>query len=122
MKRVYAAFAVLLLIAGITGLGCYAVDKVADELQERLERIQLYADQGEFPKAEAETDSLLSYYKEKEHLLAVFLKRDYTSALQIDLSTISTYLDEEHKADLRAEVDRAKAQVFLMEHLFFAVF
>lgn len=121
MKRVWASLAILLAIALVTVYGALAVDRTTRKVDDSLRLVQELASGKDYDAARRETQALLAYWQQAEHQMAIFLRRDHTNALTVDLATIDNYLEEEYQGDLSAEVNRARAQVELIRHLYFSL-
>lgn len=121
MKRVKVAAGILTAIIVFTVVGVWQVQSVTSTLSAALNSVEENAHASEYDTAQTQMRALAQYYKQKEPLLAVFMGRNQTSAIMLSLASIEPYLDAEHTNDLKAELSRARTQIYLTKHLFFNV-
>ena len=120
MKRLYAALVILIGLTMITAAGSHTVKKVTGNMEYRLTEIEKLADHADYESAQKETEELIAYWQKEEHRMAVFLRRDYTNAIGVALSTIPNFLYQGSECDLHGEINRARAQIALAKHLYFS--
>lgn len=100
MKRLYAALVILIGLTMITAAGSHTVKKVTGNMEYRLTEIEKLADNADYESARKETEELIAYWQKEEHRMAVFLRRDYTNAIGVALSTIPNFLYQGSECDL----------------------
>ena len=66
-------------------------------------------------------DELTGKLQSREHMLALFIRRDLLGQIQLEVAGLRAYLDEEHIADLQCEAEHALAQLQTVRHLFFGM-
>ena len=57
----------------------------------------------------------------KEHLLALFIKRDYLGSFRVSLAGLTAYAQPDSLPDLLTELAKARTQLLVMDHLFFSM-
>ncbi|WP_418667614.1 DUF4363 family protein [Allofournierella sp.] len=121
MKRVYAAVWILLFLALVILASSWLVHDTNITMLETLSQLEWQASEGDFTGAQKTIGRLNQYYKSREHFMALFIKRDYLGSTAVCLGGLSAYAAEENLQDLRSEIGKAKAQIKMMDHLFFSM-
>ncbi len=121
MKRVYAAFCILIFLLLVTIASGWLVHSTSQTLLQQLRLIEVLCENGDFSEAGLAIQRLTRYYHYREHLLALFVRRDYLSSTAVSLSGLSAYAAEENLRDLKSELSKARAQISTTEHLFFSM-
>ena len=121
MKRVYAAVWILLFLARVILTSSWLVHDTNITMLETLSQLEWQASEGDFAGAQKTIGRLNQYYKSREHFMALFIKRDYLGSTAVCLGGLSAYAAEENLQDLRSEIGKAKAQIKMMDHLFFSM-
>lgn len=121
MKRFYISLIIIALLCGITVFSHILVKDTADTMLESIEKIGLLCDNGSFTLAEEEITRLEDFCRRREHTTALFIKRDYVSAVIVSCSAFRAYAKPGSEPDLHAELDRAKNQIEVTRHLFFSI-
>ncbi len=121
MKRVRAAFAVLILLAGFSIWGHFTVKVTTDTVESGLLRLQQAALAEQYDKADAIALELVDYCTQREELLTLFIKRDLVSSLRISLCGLQAYAKKENLADLMLELQRAQGQVHALHCQYYSM-
>lgn len=122
MKRVYIAWCMLLITAGIAGFGSFTVHRSFEELDQQLLSAQILCSQKNYLQALQVTEQANTEFSHKEHLLALFLRRDDLRQLQSKVSALSSYISEEYQHDFLFESQETRTQLAHIRHLFFSLF
>ena len=64
---------------------------------------------------------LIEYYKEQQHFLEFFIKRETVLSIAVNLHGLKAYINASSISDLYSEIDKVTEQMFMMEHLFTAI-
>lgn len=121
MRRIYAAFGILAAILLLTLYSTQLVKTTTSRLCEGLAGIELACEQGRYEEAGRMVRQLNDYYTAQEHLLALFIKRDFLAGAASALAGLEAYTREESLPDLQSETRKARAQVEAVHHLFFSM-
>ncbi|MDO5603239.1 MAG: DUF4363 family protein [Oscillospiraceae bacterium] len=121
MKRVKGALLLLLFLVVLITISHLLITADTGEMLQQLEEIGALCDNGNFEQAKEKIDYLETFCEEKEHTMALFLKRDYVASVLVSCSTLRAYAEPGSEPDLHAELDRAKKQIEATEHLFSSV-
>lgn len=121
MGRIRYAILIIAALIVIILFGNMTVRKTTEQMIVHLEQIQKQCNENDYSQANIQLGKLLQYYQEKEHLLTLFIKRDYLAGIQVSISGLSAYAQQDNLQDLNSEIDKAKAQILTMEHLFFSL-
>lgn len=121
MKRFYVSLIIIAALCGITIYSHIFIKNTADTMLASIEKIEVLCDNSRFDEAKAEISRLEDYCRSREHFAALFIKRDYVSAVIVSCSTFHAYAVPGSEEDLRAELDRAKSQIEVTRHLFFSI-
>lgn len=121
MARAKIAAWLLLGVLAATLVSSWIVRRAFDTTeQEILEVVQL-CKEGRCERARERLDELTGKLQSKEHMLALFIRRDLLGQIQLEVAGLRAYLDEEHIADLQCETEHALAQLQAVRHLFFSI-
>ena len=121
MKRIWAALALLCALAGAVVYSGFLVRDTQNALLAELEQVGSLAESGDFTAARAAIGGMTDSFGEKEHRLALFIKRDYLTGIAQSLGSLAAYARPEHLQDLHCEIGKAKAQILMTGHLFFSL-
>ena len=122
MSRLKAAFAILILVFGLTLSGHTTVRRITDNLEVQLGGVRESAQAKDFESASKKIDTLLAYFEKQQHKLEFFIKREKVAETAVNLHGLSAYTDEETVLDLCSEIDKVDEQIQMLEHLFFSIF
>ena len=122
MSRLKAAFAILILVFGLTLSGHTTVRRITDNLEAQLGGVRESAQKKDFESASKKIDTLLAYFEKQQHKLEFFIKREKVAETAVNLHGLSAYTDEETVLDLCSEIDKVDEQIQMLEHLFFSIF
>lgn len=111
----------MLFLALVILCSSWLVHETNVTLIETLSQIEWQASESDFAGAQKTISRLNQYYHEREHVLALFIKRDYLGSTAVCLGGLSAYAAEENLQDLKSEIGKAKAQIKMMDHLFFSM-
>ena len=121
MTRIYASIVILALVAALTFTGNYAVKTHIHTFSNALSDISAAAQEKDFAKTKAQAVTLIENFSAHKHVLEIFIKRDYIANLAVNLNGLPDYANEDNASDLQTEIDKASAQLTMMEHLFFRI-
>ncbi len=121
MKRIWAAAALLAAACIVLLLGSLAVSGTFGQLEEDLDEAQSLCSQGRYQRAADLLQNTARTLDGREHLLALFLRRDDLRQLQTSLHGLPAYACQEHLSDFRFEARQVTAQIAAMRHLFFSL-
>ena len=122
MRRRKAALWLLIFLLLLTLFSGWLVHGTCLSLLRQLDEIDRLCRQESYHSAQSRIAVLTAFYRRREHLLALFLRRDHLSSTDISLSGLAAYAVPENRADLHSEISKAKAQILLLDHLFFSFF
>lgn len=122
MRRIRTAFCIILLVGALAVGSHLAVHRITETVQIQLGLAREAALREDYSTAADEINTLIAYYEEKQHLLELFIKRESVANASISLHGLCAYTDPEVIRDLCSEIDKAKEQFLMMEHLYFSVF
>lgn len=122
MKRIKAAVWILSLVLALGIISQWTVYHVLHTTQAHLEQVRTLANAQNYSAAAEEIDAALTYFEARQHTLECFIRRDTVAAVSVSLHGLSAYTQEDNAADLNTELNKAQAQLHMMEHLFFSVF
>jgi hypothetical protein len=117
MKRIYACFTILAVIFGLAVWGGFAVRSFKTTMEDSLCGIAQEIPE-DAPKAVALAEDCLQAFRGKEHILSIFIRRDYLANLDVSLCAIQAYAAQGDEKEAMAEIARANSQVYAMCHLF----
>lgn len=120
MKRVKIALLILIFLCFLTLASGCLIHHSCCSLVRQLDRVLQLCEQGQFAAAQASIQELNRFYARQEHLLALFLRRDALGTVSVSLAGLSAYALPENLQDLQSEIEKAKAQVLTLYHLFFS--
>lgn len=121
MKRVKGALLLALCLSLLIVASHLLITSGTHEMLHKLDEIGNLCDNGDFLQAQDKINALEAFCEQKEHWMALFLKRDYVANILVSCSTLRAYAEPGSEPDLRAELDRAKKQIEATEHLFSSV-
>ena len=121
MKRVYAAFVILLFLVVVMITSNWLVKDTSDKLLAQLEKIDTQCSQGDYISARNSIKALNQFFRHREHVMALFIKRDYLGTTAVCLGGLGAYVKEDNLQDLKSEIGKAKAQILMIDHLFFSM-
>ncbi|MEG1367102.1 MAG: DUF4363 family protein, partial [Oscillospiraceae bacterium] len=101
--------------------GNYLVEDRINGFVAEMNAVQAAAKNGDFESSEQKAHSLAQNFENKKHLLELFIKRDYIANLDININGLYAYANEDTEKDLYNEIDKARAQMLSMQHLFFRI-
>ena len=119
MRRIYAAVAILILLSVITIISGYLVYDTSQTLLQGLNQIEQHCAKSDFANALQCINRINRYYQEREHLLALFIRRDLLGDIAVRLNGLSAYASKENFSDLKSEISQVKMQIQIIHHLFF---
>ncbi|MEG2500532.1 MAG: DUF4363 family protein [Oscillospiraceae bacterium] len=121
MTRTYASIVIILLVLILDITGNYLVEDRINGFVAEMNAVQADAKNGDFESSEQKARSLAQNFENKKHLLELFIKRDYIANLDININGLYAYANEDTEKDLYNEIDKARAQMLSMQHLFFRI-
>lgn len=121
MKRVRAAFGLLVFLAVLIAASSVLVQSTNDALLEDLDRIGLLSAAGDYDAALDVIDGMNRFFAKREHWMALFIKRDYLSGIAMCLGGLSAYVGPDNQQDLQSELGKARTQILMTGHLFFSM-
>lgn len=121
MKRIWAAAALLAAACMILLLGSLAVSGSFSRLEEDLAEAESLCIQGRYQRAAELLQTTGDILDSREHLLALFLRRDDLRQLQSSLHGLPAYAHPEYLTDFCFEVRQVMAEISAMRHLFFSL-
>ena len=121
MKRIWAAVALLTAACILLLLGSLAVFFAFNQLENDLTEAQALCAQGRYQRAADLLQDAGETLDRREHLLALFLRRDDLRQLQANLHGLPAYACEEYCTDFFFESRQILAQITAMRHLFFSL-
>ncbi len=121
MKRMRSAVWILLILFGVVCYSAWMVRDTTHTLLAQMEQVENLCQAGEYDNAAGQLAQMNAYYEKREHLLALFIKRDYLSSIAVSLGGLSAYATPDNRQDLSSEIGKAKAQLLTVEHLFFSL-
>mgnify|MGYP002531382716 CR=1 FL=1 len=121
MRRTQFAFIILGCILALILYSNWLVSDTSRELLGSLEQVELLCTQQKFEQAKQTLSNAQSFFEQREHQLAIFIKRDFLGNTAVSLSGLEAYLSQENLADFELELLRAKAQLEVISHLFFSM-
>lgn len=121
MNRVKTAVVLLFALILLILVSGWLVHRIDQKLLCSLDQIEALCLQGHFEQAQKEIQILRRYYQKREHLLALFIRRDYLNNTAVSLSGLSAYTASDNLRDLCSEISKTRAQIVMIEHLFFSM-
>lgn len=121
MNRVKSAVVILFCLILLILFSGWLVHSTNQKLLAHLDNIESLCLMGRFSEAEEQIRILRRYYQKQEHLLALFIRRDYLGSTAVSISGLSAYAASENLRDLCSEIGKARAQIAMVEHLFFSM-
>lgn len=121
MVRMRSGIAILIALIALVLYSNWLVRHVTQAMLVQLEEIQTACNLQNYEAGTAKIKELREYYKSKEHLLALFIKRDYLGSIGVSIWGLSAYSQQENLQDLNSEINKTKAQLMVIEHLFFSM-
>ena len=121
MKRVRAAFGLLVFLAVLIVASSMLVRTTNDALLEALDRIGTLSADGDYEAALKTIDEMNAFFSRREHWMALVLKRDYLSGMAMCLGGLSAYVGPDNQQDLQSELGKARTQILMTGHLFFSM-
>lgn len=121
MKRVRAAFGLLVFLAVLIVASSMLVRTTNDALLEALDRIGTLSADGDYEAALKTIDEMNAFFSRREHWMALFIKRDYLSGIAMCLGGLSAYVGPDNQQDLQSELGKARTQILMTGHLFFSM-
>ena len=121
MVRMRSTIAILIALIALVIYSNWLVHHVTQTMVLQLEEIQIACNSQNYKEGTAKIKELREYYKSKEHLLALFIKRDYLGSVGVSIWGLSAYSQQENLQDLNSEINKTKAQLMVIEHLFFSM-
>lgn len=121
MNRVKTAVVLLFALILLILVSGWLVHRIDQKLLCSLDQIEALCLQGHFEQAQKEIHILRRYYQKREHLLALFIRRDYLNNTAVSLSGLSAYTASDNLRDLCSEISKTRTQLVMIEHLFFSM-
>lgn len=121
MKRVRAAFGLLVFLALLIVVSSILVRTTNNTLLEDLDRIGTLSAGGDYEAALRTIDEMNTFFARREHWMALFIKRDYLSGIAMCLGGLSAYVGPDNQQDLQSELGKARTQILMTGHLFFSM-
>ena len=121
MKRVRAAFGLLVFLAVLIVASSMLVRTTNDALLEALDRIGTLSADGDYEAALKTIDEMNAFFSRRDHWMALFIKRDYLSGIAMCLGGLSAYVGPDNQQDLQSELGKARTQILMTGHLFFSM-
>ena len=121
MKRVGIAWALLLFAIAVAGLGSWTVHDSFHRLDTQLINAEFFCSQQDYNKALEISQQANTDFSHREHLLALFLRRDDLRQLQSGLAALPSYASPEYENDFLFEINQTRAQLANIQHLFFSL-
>ena len=121
MKRVRAAFGLLVFLALLSVVSSILVRTTNNTLLEDLDRIGTLSAGGDYEAALRTIDEMNAFFARREHWMALFIKRDYLSGIAMCLGGLSAYVGPDNQQDLQSELGKARTQIMMTGHLFFSM-
>lgn len=122
MKRVHAAIFILVALLVVTLASSWLVKDTTETLLAALNLIEEQCTSGNYEAAQEGIGQLNEYYQKREHILALFIKRDYLGNISVCLGGLNAYIHKDNAQDLKSELGKARAQIEVVNHLFFSMF
>ncbi len=122
MSRVKIALFLLILIFSVSLVGGLSVDRVTTRLTDYLSAAEKQNQSGDLPALAETLMELDRYYRSREWLLTLFLRRDYAAAAEIALAPLQSYAAAGQKTDCEAALRAARAQIDAARHVFLCFF
>ncbi len=119
MKRIYACFTIAAVILGLAIWGSFTVRRFQTESCGQMDAAAQQLAAGDFDGAEAAARTYLDVFRRQEHILSIFLRRDYLASLDVTISAVQQYAAEGNAEEAQVEIARANSQIYAMCHLFF---
>lgn len=121
MARAKIAVWLLLGVLAATLVSSWIVRRAFDTTEQQMLEVVQLCEEGRCERAREKLDELTDKLQSKEHMLALFIRRDMLGQIQLEVAGLRAYLDEEHIADLQCEAEHALAQLQAVRHLFFSI-
>ena len=121
MKRVRAAFGLLVFLALLIVVSSILVRTTNNTLLEDLDRIGTLSAGGDYEAALRTIDEMNAFFARREHWMALFIKRYYLSGIAMCLGGLSAYVGPDNQQDLQSELGKARTQILMTGHLFFSM-
>lgn len=121
MARAKIALWLLLGILAATLISSWFVRRAFDTTEQAMLQVVQLCEEGRCERAREKLDELTAELQRKEHMLALFIRRDMLGQIQLEVAGMRAYLDEEHIFDLQCEAEHALAQLQAVRHLFFSI-
>ena len=121
MKRVTIAWLLLLGAIFLAGAGSFVVHRSFGWMDDQLTSAQADCIEQQYDSALQKSKHAEEFFAQNEHLLALFLRRDYLREIQTTLSGLSSYACEEYSNDFLCESSQAIQQLNAVKHLFFGI-
>ena len=102
--------------------GCISVDRVTVRLTDYLSIAEKQNQSGDLPALAQTLMELDQYYRSREWLLTLFLRRDYAAAAEVSLAPLQSYATAGQKTDCDAALRAARAQINAARHVFLCFF
>lgn len=121
MTRAKIAGWLLLGILAATLASSWIVRRAFSTTEQQLLEVVQLCEEGQCEHAREKLDELTHTLQGREHILALFIRRDLLGEIQLEAAGLRAYLDGEHIADLKCELEHALAQLHAVRHLFFSI-
>ena len=93
------------------------MDRTEAVLQQQFDAAQTAAENENMQLATAKLQLALEQYRQLEHTLAVFVRRDTLTLLDTTLCSAISYAVSGNAEEMQAELARAQSQFYAMRHL-----
>lgn len=121
MVRIRSGMVILITLVVVVFYSNWLVRDVTQTMLLQLENIQVECNAQNYTQGTAQIAQLSKYYAKKEHLLSLFVKRDYLGSVGVSIGGLSAYAQADNLQDLNSEINKVKAQLIVLEHLFFSM-
>lgn len=118
MKRVFITITILVFIAGLATFSRSIIIRDTKLLENELCLIKAEIKNKNFEAVYKYAKNTVIIFEEKRALLTLFVRRDYLANVDIALNGLLAYANKENAADLSSEVDKAAAQLKMINNLY----
>lgn len=121
MARIQSGIIILIALVVVVFYSNWLVRDVTKTMLVQLENIQMECNAQNYTQGAIQIAELSKYYTKKEHLLSLFIKRDYLGSVGVSIGGLSAYAQADNLQDLNSEINKVKSQLIVIEHLFFSM-
>ncbi len=121
MKRTTVAVWLLILTLAIGIFSSFFVHRCFKSIDQLLAQAQEACAVQDYESCREISALATEYFMKQEHLLALFLRRDYLRSLSTDISALSEYSRAEYAQDFLFESSKTRTELAAIKHLFFSI-